>query len=58
MPELKQNTILVDYDDFVDGMKAMADLDSIRALVQKCKYPSDAIGSIKIILGIEVKEDE
>ena len=50
--------IEVDYNDFVAGVKAQADLESIRDIVQKYKYTLDAIEAVRIILGIEVKSDE
>lgn len=46
--------ITVPYGDFVDGICAMADLDSIKLLITSGgAYCSD---SIKAILGIEVKK--
>ena len=43
--------VTVPYGDFVDGMQALADLDSIRAmLVSEREYCSDAIMAV---LGIE-----
>lgn len=48
------NMITVPYDDFVNGICAMADLDNIKALITSGgAYCSD---SIKAILGIEVKK--
>lgn len=49
-------TILVDYGDFIDGVKAQADLDSIRAMISNGgQYCSSAIMAV---LGLEVKEDD
>lgn len=50
--------IEVDYNDFVAGVKAQADLESIKALIEKETYITDAVRAVRIILGIEVKEDE
>lgn len=52
---MDEKMICVPYGDFVDGVKAMADLDSIRALVvtDTVYCPDD----IKAILGLEVKRD-
>ena len=49
---MEERTVTVNYGDFVDGMQAMADLDSIRALIKtKAGYASD---SILAILGLDV----
>lgn len=46
--------IPVPYGDFVDGQKALADLDSIRAILIKSHgYCSD---SILAILGLEINK--
>ena len=46
--------VTVPYEDFVNGICAMADLNSIKELITKGgAYCSD---SIKAILGIEVKK--
>ena len=47
--------ISVPYGDFVDGVQARADLDSIRAMItEKRAYCSD---SIMAILGLPIKEN-
>lgn len=52
---MDEHLILVPYGDFIDGVKAMADLDSIRAIVSaESKYYSK---EIKVILGLEVSEN-
>ena len=52
---MKEHVVPVPYGDFVDGMQAMADLDSIRAMIEGGEYASSAILSV---LGIPVKEDD
>ena len=51
-----EKMVTVPYSDFVNGVCAMADLDSIRAMIESGReYCSD---SIKAVLGIAVvKED-
>ena len=49
----EERMITVPYGDFVDGVIAKADLDSIRAIVYANKYDSDSISAIKAMLGIE-----
>lgn len=52
---MDEKMVTVPYGDFVDGMKAMADLDSIRTLITtEIAYCSD---SIRVILGIEVESN-
>ena len=48
---MDEHLILVPYGDFIDGVKAMADLDSIRALVSSGIAIS--VDDIKPILGLE-----
>lgn len=53
---MEERTVVVPYDAFVDGVQAMADLDSIRALITtKAAYASD---SILAILGLIVSAEE
>lgn len=54
MIKMREHTIPVPYGDFVDGMQAMADLDSVRAIIENGDgYASD---SILAVLGIPIKE--
>lgn len=47
--------ITVKYSDFIDGITAQADLDSIRAIIETgYGYCSD---SVLAVLGIQVKKD-
>jgi hypothetical protein len=46
-----EEKILVPYVDFVNGIQAMADLDSIRAIVRYGKYDSEIIEMVKLVLG-------
>lgn len=50
---MREHIIEVPYGDFVDGVQAMSDLDSIRALIDDGEYASSAILSV---LGIPNKE--
>lgn len=53
--EMEEIMISVPYGDFVDGVQACADLDSIRAMItEKQAYCSD---SIMAILGLPIKEN-
>lgn len=53
---MPDNMITIPYDDFVNGICAMADLDNIKAIIENGgAYCSD---SIKAILGIEVKKND
>ena len=53
---MEERTLVVPYGDFVDGIQAMADLDSIRALITtEAAYASD---SILAILGLIVSTEE
>ena len=53
---MEERTVVVPYGDFVDGIQAMADLDSIRALITtKSAYASS---SILAILGLAVPGEE
>ncbi len=45
-----ERMIEVPYGDFVDGQKAMADLDALRAIVSHSKYLDE--DAIKAVLGI------
>lgn len=51
---MKEHLVKVPYGDFVDGIQAMSDLDSIRALIDGGEYASSAILSV---LGIPKKEN-
>ena len=49
------NMIYVPYGDFVDGVKAIADLDSIRAIITEGgEYCSK---TIKALLGLPIESD-
>ena len=51
---MKEHFVYVPYGDFVDGIQAMADLDSVRAIFENGDgYASD---SILAVLGIPIKE--
>lgn len=51
----KEVMVTVPYGDFVDGMKAMADLDAIRAMITGSgEYASKAVMSV---LGLEKSDD-
>ncbi|HJA92092.1 MAG TPA: hypothetical protein H9717_03050 [Candidatus Eisenbergiella merdipullorum] len=51
---MEEIMISVPYGDFVDGVQARADLDSIRAMItEKQAFCSD---SIMAILGIPIKD--
>ena len=53
---MEERTVVVPYGDFVDGIQAMADLDSIRTLITtKEAYASN---SILAILGLVVSTEE
>lgn len=53
---MEERTVVVPYGDFVDGVQAMSDLDSIRALIAtKEAYASN---SILAILGLIVSAEE
>ena len=53
---MENNMISVPLSDFVDGVKAQADLDSLRSLVSSCmEYCPD---TIKAILGLPIKDKE
>ena len=53
---MEERTVVVPYGDFVDGIQAMADLDSIRVLITtKEAYASN---SILAILGLVVSTGE
>ena len=53
---MEERTVVVPYGDFVDGIQAMADLDSIRALITiEEAYASN---SILAILGLIVSTEE
>ena len=51
---MEELMITVPYGDFVDGHKAMADLDTVRAIVSKERYCSEILCRI---LGVELEED-
>ena len=52
---MKEHIIPVPYGDFIDGVQAMADLDSIRAMLEKGRaYASD---DILAVLGMPIKEE-
>lgn len=52
---MKEHIIPVPYGDFIDGIQAMADLDSIRAMLEKGRaYASD---DILAVLGMPIKEE-
>lgn len=52
---MEDKMITVPYGDFVDGIQAMADLDSIRAMVNNgSAYCST---EIMAVLGLEEKDD-
>lgn len=50
---MEEMMITVPYGDFVDGQKAMADLDTIRIIVSKEKYCSEILCGI---LGVTLEE--
>lgn len=50
-----ETMVTVPYGDFVDGMKALADLDNIRVLIESGAVV--VLNDIKPILGLEVKEN-
>mgnify|MGYP005778879809 CR=1 FL=1 len=53
---MDEQMIYVPYGDFVDGVTARADLDSIRAIITEGKgYCSD---TIMAVLGLPVKKEE
>lgn len=53
---MEERTVVVPYGDFVDGIQAMTDLDSIRALIAaKEAYASNSIWAI---LGLTVPTEE
>ena len=53
---MEECTVVVPYGDFVDGIQAMADLDSIRALINTgAGYASE---SILAILGLDASTEE
>lgn len=53
---MKEHIIPVPYGDFIYAMQAMADLDSIRAMLEKGgAYASD---DILAVLGMPIKEEE
>ena len=53
---MREHIIPVPYGDFVDGIQARADLDSIRALINTgAGYASE---SILAILGLDVSTEE
>jgi hypothetical protein len=51
-----ERMIEVPYGDFVDGQKAMADLDALRAIVSHSKYPDVEV--IRAVLGIWKDEED
>ena len=52
---MNEKMVLVPYGDFIDGVKAIADLDSIRAMVTNGQdYCSN---SIMAVLGLEVEKN-
>lgn len=51
-----ERTIEVTYGDFVDGQKAMADLDNIRNIIIHGRGYADS--SIKAVLGIWEDEED
>ena len=53
---MEERTVVVPYGDFVDGIQAMADLDSIRALITT--EEAYASNSILAILGLVVSTEE
>ncbi len=48
---MEDRIVTVPYEDFVDGMKAVADLDSIRVLITS--GTAICLDDIKPILGLE-----
>ena len=56
--EMEERTLIVPYGDFVDGIQAMADLDSIRALITtEAAYASDSILAILGLIASTEEED-
>ena len=52
---MEEHLIYVPYGDFIDGIQAMADLDNIRAMIEKGgAYASD---DILAVLGVLIKEE-
>lgn len=52
---MKDYLVTIPYEDFIDGVQAMADLDSIRAMLEKGgAYASD---DILAVLGMPIKEE-
>lgn len=55
---MEERTVVVPYGDFVDGIQAMADLDSIRALITtEAAYASDSILAILGLIASTEEED-
>lgn len=53
---MEEKMITVPYGDFVDGMQALADLDSVRAIITKGDgYCSS---SVMAVLGLEEKKKD
>lgn len=51
---MEEKMITVPYGDFIDGVKALTDLESIRAMITNGReYASDAVMAV---LGLEKKE--
>lgn len=51
---MEEHLVAIPYGDFIDGIQAMADLDSVRAIIENGDgYASD---SILAVLGIPIKE--
>lgn len=56
---MKEHLVKVPYGDFVDGIQAMADLDSIRALLKKGgEYASDGVYALLGIVKSETIEED
>lgn len=53
---MEERTVVVPYGDFVDGIQAMADLDSIRVMLEK--GGAYASSDILAVLGMPIKEDK
>lgn len=55
MAEEKKNYVTVEYKELSELMEAKANIDSIRLLIEKEEYVTDAIRAIRIILNMELK---